>query len=98
MSVIDVAFLGAIVSASIKLLQSRPNAPLIYTCIFLALIAWSFGPGLLWTLHNGIGISMAAASGVGSMGTGPLIFFPVLRFSVDLDCARELSLAPTQIY
>ena len=76
MSVIDVAFLAAIVFASIKLLQSRPNAALIYTCILLALSVYAFGPGALWTLPNGIGTSIAAASGVGSMGTGPLIFFP----------------------
>jgi len=76
MSVIDVAFLVAIMFASIKLLQSRPNAAFIYTCIFLSLIVWAFAPGALWTLPNGIGTSIAAASGVGSLGTGPLVFFP----------------------
>jgi hypothetical protein len=77
MSAIDATFLAAIVLASIKLLQSRPNAALIYTCIFLALIAYAFVPGFLWLLPNGIGTSIAAASGVGSTGTGPLIFFPL---------------------
>jgi hypothetical protein len=76
MTILDAAFLAAFVFAAIKLLQLRPKAALIYTFVLFALIVYAIVPGTLWLLPNGIGASIAAASGVGSTGTGPLIFFP----------------------
>jgi hypothetical protein len=77
LTTIDATFLAAIFFAAIKLLKSRPNAALIYTCIVAALIVYAFVSGALWLLPNGVGASIAAASGIGSAGTGPLVFFPL---------------------
>ena len=76
LTAIDAAFVAAIIFAAIKLVQSRPNGALIYSCILGALIVYAFAPGALWLLPNGVGTSIAAASGIGSMGTGPLMFYP----------------------
>ena len=75
-TITDVALLAAFVFSAIKLLQLRPNAALIHTCTLIALIVYAIIPGPLWLLPNGIGTSIAAASGVGSTGTGPLLFYP----------------------
>jgi len=77
LSAVDAALLVIVGFASIQVLRLRPKAAVIYTCSVLALIAYAFGPGLLWLLPNGIGISIAAASGIGSMGAGVLLFYPV---------------------
>jgi len=78
LSAIDAALLVMIGFASVQVLRLRPKAAMIYTCSVVALLAYAFVPGFLWPLPNGIGISIAAASGVGSMGTAPLVFYPVL--------------------
>lgn len=77
MSALDAILLLGIAFASFKLLRLKPKAALIYTIMVLASVVWAFAPGLLWTLPNGVGRSIGAASGVGSMGTGPLIMFPI---------------------
>jgi hypothetical protein len=77
MSAIDAVLLVAIAFASFQLLRLRPKAAMIYTCFVLASVAYALGPGLLWTLPNGVGRSIAAASGIGSVGTGPLMMFPI---------------------
>jgi len=77
MSSIDATLLALIAFASLQLLRLRPKAAIIYTCTVLASVVYAFAPGSLWLIPNGIGRSIAAASGIGSMGTGPLMTFPV---------------------
>jgi hypothetical protein len=77
MSCIDAILLAAIAFASFQLVRLRPKAAIIYACSVLASVAYAFLPGSLWLIPNGIGRSIAAASGVGSMGTAPLMMFPI---------------------
>ena len=77
MSGIDAGFLLLFVSVSIILLRARPWAAITYTCTVVALFVYAFTPGLLWLLPDGVGSSIAGASGVGNMGVGVLLFFPV---------------------
>lgn len=77
MSAIDAAFLIVFVFVSIMLLRLHRWAAIAHTCVVLALIVYAFAPGLLWLLPHGVGESIAGASGVGNMGVGTLLFFPV---------------------
>ena len=77
MSGIDVALLLAVVYVSIMLIRLHPRAAVTYTCMVAALFVYAFALGLLWLLPHGVGSSVAGASGVGSMGVGVLLFFPV---------------------
>jgi|SRR5579862_2822054 len=74
LSEISAAFLLAMVVASIMLVRVRPMAAITHTILFVALIASAFSPGSLWLLPNGVGASIAAASGVGTVAVGPLLF------------------------
>ena len=77
MTSIDAILLAAIAFASLQLLNLRPKAAIIYTCSVLASVVYAFGPGSFWLIPHGIGRSIAAASGISGMGTGPLLMFPV---------------------
>ena len=77
LSAIDAALLVIMGFACIQVLRLRPKAAVIYTCSVLALITYAFGIGFLWLLPNGVGVSIGAASGVGSIGTAVLLFYPV---------------------
>ena len=80
LSSISAAFLVAFVVVSVMLLRLRPRAAMAHTILFLVLIVYAFSPGSLWLLPNGVGHGIAAASGIGSMAVGPLLFFPALIF------------------
>ncbi len=77
MTSIDAILLAAIAFASLQLLNLRPKAAIIYTCSVLASLVYAFGPGSFWLIPNGIGRSIAAASGISGMGTAPLLMFPI---------------------
>jgi len=77
LNAMDAVFLLAIAFASIWLLLIKPHATRIYTWSIAVLVAYEIAVGALWVLPNPAGVSIAAASGVGSMGTSPLILFPV---------------------
>jgi len=61
---------------SIGLFRLKPNAVRIYTLLYIALVAYAFAPGLLWG-GGPFGRSMAAASGVGSLGIVSLTLLPI---------------------
>jgi hypothetical protein len=75
MSAIDVALLAAVVVVSLMLLRLRPKAAMAHTCVFLAMFAYMFAVGSLWLSSKGTII--ASATGIGNMGIGPLLVFPV---------------------
>jgi hypothetical protein len=77
LSTIDAALLLGFIFAAVMLVRLHPRAALIHTCLILTSIACALGPGLLWLLPNGVGTSIAAASGIGGVGLGPLLLCPV---------------------
>jgi hypothetical protein len=77
MNAIDATILIAIILTAIGLLTLRPNAVRVYTWLYVALAIYAFAPGALWIIPGPVGTSIAAASGVGEVGLGPLLFFPV---------------------
>ena len=77
MTGINVSFLVSFIIVSVMLLKLRPKAPVVHTCLFLALILYVWTIGILWLLPGGVGGSIAGASGVADMGVAPLAVFPV---------------------
>ena len=77
MNGVNAAFLIVMILTAFALLMLRPNAVRVYTWLYVTLFVYVFGLGALWTIRGPIGISIAAASGVGDMGVAPLLFIPV---------------------
>jgi hypothetical protein len=77
LNAVDAVFLAGIVFATTGLLKLKQKAPATYTWLILAMIAFELSVGALWLLPDQIGRSIAAASGTGSIGSGPLLLFPV---------------------
>jgi hypothetical protein len=77
MSAIDAMFLAGIVFTAVRLLKLERKAAAIYTWLILAMSAYKLGLGVLWLLPDPIGRSIAAASGVGSMGVALLLVYPI---------------------
>jgi len=75
MTSIDAAFLPVVVFVSVMLLRLRPRAAMAHTCLFLAMLAYTFAVGSSWLSNQGE--SIASASGIGNMGIAPLLVFPV---------------------
>lgn len=68
MTSINLAFLWVFLVTAIHFVRLRLSAVRPYSIAMAALVAYSVLTGMLWTLGNGAGISIAAASGVGNMG------------------------------
>jgi hypothetical protein len=77
MNAVDAVLLAGMVFAATGMLKLKPEAVAIYSWLILAMIACELGVGALWLLPDPIGRSIAAASGTGSIGSGPLLLFPV---------------------
>lgn len=76
MNTIDALFLVAMILTAVGLLLLRPSAMKVYTWLWVMLVLYVFAGGMLWTIRGAVGRSIAAASGVGNMGLGPLLFYP----------------------
>jgi hypothetical protein len=74
---IDAVLLAGIVFATTGMLKLKQAAVATYSWLILAMIGCQVGVGALWLLPDPIGRSIAAASGTGSIGSGPLLLFPV---------------------
>jgi len=77
MNAIDAVFLIGMILTATGLVTLRPNAAKVYTWLYVTLIVYSFAPGILWGISGPLGMSIAAASGIGDEGLGPLLFYPV---------------------
>jgi hypothetical protein len=75
MNAIDAIFLVAMILTAIGLLLLKPSVIKVYTWLWVVLVVYAFAPGMLWT-SGSVGRSVAAASGVGDLGLGPLLFYP----------------------
>lgn len=73
---IDALFLVAMIITAAGLLLLKIRAMKVYTWLWVMLVVFVSAGGLLWTIRGPVGMSIAAASGVGDMGLGPLLFYP----------------------
>lgn len=76
MTALNAAFLASMTLTSIGLLRVKRNAVRIYTWLYIALVAYAFAPGMFWG-GGPLGRSIAAASGVGSLGIVSLTLLPI---------------------
>lgn len=76
MNAVNALFLVAMILTAVGLVLLRPSATKLYTWLWVAIVAYTFAGGILWTISGPIGTSIAAASGVGDLGLGPLVFYP----------------------
>jgi hypothetical protein len=75
MTAIDATFLSLMILTAVGLLRLKRPAMRVYTRLFVTLAGYIFAVGALWT-SGPLGRSIAAASGVGDIGLGPLVFYP----------------------
>jgi hypothetical protein len=76
MTALNAVFLVCMALTSIGLLRLKRNAVRFYTWLYMALVAYAFAPGLLWG-DGPFGRSVAAASGIGSLGIVSLTLLPI---------------------
>jgi hypothetical protein len=78
MTVINIAFLAAIVLVSLGLFRLSMPAVTAYWILVAAMIVYGFVNGALWLARDPMGRSIAAASGIGNTGIAPFELFPML--------------------
>jgi hypothetical protein len=71
MAFINVTFLVILLVTAVRFLQIRTSFINPYSLAVLALAVYGCAIGILWRTGQGIGMSIAAATGVGNMGIGP---------------------------
>jgi hypothetical protein len=77
LSAIDATFIVAMLLAVIRLLRLDKSAVTLYTWLTVIWVVCFMVIGMLWTLRYPYGVSIAAASGIGSVGAGPFLLYPV---------------------
>jgi len=77
MAAVDTVLLATFIIASVMLLALRRRAAVAYTWVIAVLIIYHLTPGLLWLRPHGVGVSVAAATGVANEGTAAILAFPV---------------------
>jgi hypothetical protein len=76
MALLNVAFLVSMSVAAIGLLRVKRSAVRFYTWLYFALVIYTFAPGMMWG-PGSLGSSIAAASGVGSVGIESMTLYPI---------------------
>jgi len=75
----------------------------VYTWLWVTLVVYVFAVGMLWNIRGPIGTSIAAASGTGDIGLGPLVFYPfpfvypILSVGLVNLAARQLRLTTARL-
>ena len=77
MTAIDAILLIALVFVGILLLRLQRKAATTYTWLVVIMNAYIAVVGGLWLLPEPLGRSIGAASGIGNVGIGPLLTFPI---------------------
>jgi hypothetical protein len=74
MTAINAVFIVLFVVAAVQLLRLRRSGVTLHAVSSALLIAYGLVNGKLWLAGHGIGISIAAATGVGNMGIALFVF------------------------
>jgi len=76
MNAINAVFLVAMILTAVGLVLLKPSAMKVHTWLWVTIVVYVFAGGILWTISGPIGTSIGAASGVGDIGLGSLLFYP----------------------
>ncbi len=74
MLLINVFFLVVLLVTAIRFIQTRLSSVNLYSLTVLLLVVYCVGLHMLWRAGRGIGLSVAAATGIGNMGIAPFVF------------------------
>jgi len=77
LTLIDALFLAALCYIAARLLTVNRKACILYVWFVTSMIAINLVVGGSWLLPTGVGKTIAAASGIGGMGSGPFLLYPV---------------------
>jgi hypothetical protein len=80
MALINGAFLIILAVTAIRFIQGRISSINSYSLAVLLLFAYDYTNGVLWRAGRGIGMSIAAATGVGNLGVAPFEFCFLVPF------------------
>jgi uncharacterized membrane protein YozB (DUF420 family) len=80
MTAINITFLMLFLIAAFQLLRLKRSGIVVHSVTSVSLIAYTFLIGTLWLEGQGIGRSVAAATGVGNMGVAPFEFLFVAPY------------------
>jgi hypothetical protein len=87
---VDLVLVAALVISSIQLMRFRPSAVKMYVIVVILALGEVWVGGALWLLPNGIGRSIAAATGVGGMGMAVFCFWLIVPFAYPIVSAVAL--------
>ncbi|MGA2099776.1 MAG: hypothetical protein ABSG34_01675 [Candidatus Sulfotelmatobacter sp.] len=73
-TLINVAFLVILLVTAVRFIQGRTSSINSYSLVVFVLVAYGYANGVLWRTGRGIGMSIAAATGVGNLGVAPFEF------------------------
>jgi hypothetical protein len=77
MTSVDAILLAALAYTGLRLLRLQYKAVPTYTWLIVSIIVYEVAVGGLWLFPNPLGRSIASASGIGAVGIGPLLMYPV---------------------
>jgi hypothetical protein len=73
MTLINIAFLAILLLTAVRFIRFKISSINLYSLAVLVLVAYDYTTGALWHWKK-IGISIAAATGLGNMGVAPFEF------------------------
>jgi hypothetical protein len=79
MALVELGFVGVLLVTAVRFIQGRLSAVNLYSFSVLLLIVYFLTVGKLWLIGRGIGMSIAAATGVSS-ATAPFEFLFLVPF------------------
>ena len=78
MTAVNAGFLLLFALAALQLLRLKRSGVIVHAISSVLLIAYYELVGMLWRASGGIGMSIAAATGVGNMGIAPFVVLFVI--------------------
>jgi hypothetical protein len=74
MTLINLVFLVILLVTAVRFIQCRTSSINSYCVTVWVLLVYGYTNGALWRVGRGIGLGIAAATGVGNMGVAPFEF------------------------
>lgn len=80
MALIELAFLAVLLVTAIRFIQAKLSPANLYSLTVLLLVVYSGATGMLWRIGQGIGMSIASATGGSCVATAPFEFLFLVPF------------------
>jgi uncharacterized membrane protein len=80
MILINLLFLVILSVTAVRFIQVKISTVNSYSAAVLGIVVYYFAIHTLWRTGHGIGMSVAAATGIGNLGIGPFVFCFLVAF------------------